>query len=88
MLVGYSLEKWAKLIGISKQIAFDQRHKILSTFGKFQKEQMLLGMCESDDVFIEFSENGSQKIELKPRKRDNSVFVKTKQLIMMIKLQC
>jgi hypothetical protein len=49
---------------------------------------MLIGMCESDDVFIEFSENGSQKIELKPRKRDNRVFVKTKQLIMMIKLQC
>jgi transposase-like protein len=69
MLAGYSLEKCAKLTGISKQTAFDWRHKILSALGKFQKEQMLSGICESDDVFIEFSEKGSQKLERKPRKR-------------------
>ena len=56
MLAGYSLEKCAKLTGISKQTSFDWRHKILSALGKFQKEQILSGICESDDVFIQFSQ--------------------------------
>ena len=51
MLAGYSLEKCAKLTGISKQTSFDWRHKILSALGKFQKNQILSGICESDDVF-------------------------------------
>jgi transposase-like protein len=78
MLAGYSLEKCAKLTGISKQTAFDWRHKILSALGKFQKEQMLSGICESDDVFIEFSEKGNQNLEREPRKRGKSVFIKKK----------
>ncbi|MFV0529861.1 MAG: hypothetical protein ACK5MD_00280 [Flavobacteriales bacterium] len=41
MLSGYSLDKCAKLTGISKQTAFDWRHKILSVLGKFQKTQEL-----------------------------------------------
>lgn len=78
MLSGYSLEKCAKLTGISKQTSFDWRHKILSALGKFQKQQRLSGICESDDVFIEFSEKGNQKLEREPRKRGKSVFVKKK----------
>lgn len=40
MLAGYSLEKCAKLTGISKQTAFDWRYKILSALGKFQKSHL------------------------------------------------
>jgi transposase-like protein len=78
MLSGYSLEKCAKLTGISKQTAFDWRHKILSALGKFQKSQTLSGICESDDVFLEFSEKGNQNLERKARKRGKSIFVKKK----------
>lgn len=56
ILAGHSLEKCANLTGICKQTSFDWRHKILAALGKFQKEQMLSGICESDDVFIEYSE--------------------------------
>lgn len=78
MLSGYSLEKCAKLTGISKQTAFDWRHKILSALGKFQQSQTLSGICESDDVFLEFSEKGNQNLERKARKRGKSIFVKKK----------
>ena len=78
MLAGYSLEKCALLTGISKQTAFDWRHKILSALGKYQKNQMLSGICESDDVFIEFSEKGNQNLDRKSRKRGESIFVKKK----------
>lgn len=78
MLAGYSLEKCAKLTGISKQTSFDWRHKILSALGKFQNDQMLSGICESDDVFIEFSQKGNQNLEREPRKRGKSVFIKKK----------
>lgn len=78
MLEGFSLEKCAKLTGISKQTSFDWRHKILSALGKYQKEQMLSGICESDDVFIEFSEKGRQNLQREARKRGKSVFVKKK----------
>ena len=75
MLAGYSLEICAKLTGISKQTSFDWRHKILSALGKFQKEQMLSGIVERDDVFIEFSEKGNRNLERELRKRGKSVFV-------------
>lgn len=78
MLSGYSLDKCAELTGISKQTAFDWRHKILSALGKFQKVQELSGICESDDVFFEYSEKGNKNLERKPRKRGKSVFVKKK----------
>jgi hypothetical protein len=39
---------------------------------------MLSGICKSDDVYIEFSEKGSQQLERKPGKRGKSVFVKKK----------
>jgi transposase-like protein len=78
MLAGYSLEKCAKLTGISKQTSFDWRHKILSALGKFQNDQMLSGIYESDDVFIEFSEKGTQNLEREPRKKGKSVFIKKK----------
>lgn len=79
MLEGYSLEKCGKLTGISKQTSFDWRHKILSAFGKFQKEQTLSGICEVDDVFVEFSEKGNQHLERKGKKRGKSALVKKKQ---------
>jgi transposase-like protein len=63
MLEGYSLDKCAKLTGISEQTSFDWRHKILTALGKFQKEQMLSGNCETDDVFIDFSEKGNQNLK-------------------------
>ncbi len=78
MLAGYRLEKCAKLTGISKQTVFDGRHKILATLGKFQKEQMLSGIFECDDVFIAFSQKGNKRLEREPRKRGKSVFVKKK----------
>jgi hypothetical protein len=78
MLEGYSLDKCAKITGISKQTSFDWRHKILSALGKHQREQMLSGICESDDVFIEFSEKGNQNLKRAPRKRGKSIFVKKK----------
>lgn len=78
MLAGYSLEKCATLTGISKQTSFDWRHKILSALGKFQKEQMLSGICESDDVFVKFSEKGNQNLTREPRKRGKSAFIKEK----------
>jgi hypothetical protein len=34
---------------------------------------MLPDICESDDVFIEFSEKGNQNLEREPRKRDKSI---------------
>jgi transposase-like protein len=41
MLSGYSLEKCAKLTGISKQTSIYWRKKILTALSKFQKKQML-----------------------------------------------
>jgi transposase-like protein len=63
---------------ISKQTSFNWRHKILSALGKFQKDHMLSWICESDDVFIEFSEKGNQNLDRAPRKRGKSVFIKKK----------
>ena len=78
MLAGHSLEKCAKLTGVCKQTSFDWRHKILAAFGKFQSEQMLSGICESDDVFFEYSEKGSKDLKGEARKRGKSVFKKKK----------
>ena len=78
MLAGYSLEKCAKLTGISKQMAFDWCHKILSALGKYQKDQMLSAICESDDVFMAYSEKGNQNLAREARKRGKSVFMKKK----------
>lgn len=78
-LNGHSLEKCAVLTGISKQTSFDWRHKILAALGKQQNDIMLSGICETDEVFITYSEKGNQNLEREPRKRGKSVFVKKKQ---------
>ena len=78
-LNGYSLEKCAKLTGICKQTSFDWRHKILSALGKQQKDIVLSGICETDEVFMTYSEKGNQNLEREPRKRGKSVFIKKQQ---------
>ena len=40
-----------------------------------------LAICESDDVFIEFSEKGNKNLERESRKRGKSVFTKKKRCI-------
>lgn len=78
-LNGLSLEKCAKLTGICKQTSFDWRHKILAALGKQQNDVSLSGICETDEVFIAYSEKGNQNLEREPRKRGKSVFIKKKQ---------
>lgn len=75
-LNGFSLVKCAELTGISKQTSFDWRHKILSALGKQQQEIVLSGICETDDVFLEYSEKGNKHLTREPKKRGKSVFVK------------
>ena len=77
-LDGYSLNKCAKLTGISKQTSFDWRHKILSALGKYQDVQKFSGILEVDEIFFEHSEKGNKHLERKSRKRGKSVFVKKK----------
>ena len=70
MFEGYSLDKCVKLVGISKQTAFDWRHKILSRL-RHEAPEKFSGICEIDDVCFNYSEKGSKNIERKPRKRGN-----------------
>jgi len=77
-LSGYSLVKCAQLTGISKQTSFDWRYKILSALRKQQKEVTLSGICETDDVFLAYSEKGNQHLTREPKKRGKSVFIKKK----------
>lgn len=70
MFEGHSIARCAELTGISIQTSFDWRHKILSSLrslspGKFE------GISESDDIFFNYSEKGSRKLEREPRKRGN-----------------
>ena len=51
----------------------------------FQKEQMLSGICESNDVLIEFSEKCNQKLEYELRKNGKSVLIKKKSCINDVK---
>ena len=68
MMKGYSIRKCAELTGVSIQTSFDWRHKILSSMVKAQADQ-LSGICESDDVFFDFSEKGKRALERPSRKR-------------------
>ena len=49
----------------------------------FEKEQMLSGICESDDVFMEYSEKGLSDLKREPRKIDKSIFYKKKVASML-----
>lgn len=70
MFEGYSLDKCVKLVGISKQTAFDWRHKILSRLDHEAPEKFS-GICEVDDLSFNYSEKGSRNLDRKPRKRGN-----------------
>lgn len=79
MLLGYSIRKCASETGISIQTSFDWRHKILAAFGKAHQETKFSGICESDDIFIPYSEKGNKCISRKPRKRGKSIIRNKKQ---------
>jgi transposase-like protein len=70
MFEGYSLEKCAKLTGISKQTSFDWRHKILSSLRSLSPKEFS-GISEIDDIFFNYSEKGSRNLEREARKRGN-----------------
>jgi len=63
-----SLDKIKSHLGISKQTAFDWRHKILSGIEHSDKGTFQ-GITESDDTFFLHSEKGSKHISRAPRKR-------------------
>ena len=70
MFDGYSLERCAKNTGVSKQTAFDWRHKILSSLRSMSPKHFT-GISESDDIFFNYSEKGASNLNRKPRKRGN-----------------
>ena len=70
MFEGHSIAKCAKLTGISVQTSFDWRHKVLSSLQGLSPERFE-GICESDDIFFNYSEKGSKSLTRKPRKRGN-----------------
>ena len=79
MFEGHSIKKCAELTGIAYQTAFDWRHKILAGLAKQQEHTVLSGICESDDVFITYSEKGNKHLTRKPRKRGKGIFEPKKQ---------
>jgi len=70
MFEGNSIAKCADLTGICIQTSFDWRHKILSSLQSLSPERFG-GICESDDIFFNFSEKGFRHLDRKPRKRGN-----------------
>lgn len=68
MLAGHSIRKCAELTGICLQTSFDWRHKILCSMKEAHAEQ-LSGICESDDMFFDYSEKGKRELDRSPRKR-------------------
>lgn len=79
MLQGFSIAKCAKETGISNQTSFDWRHKILAAFTQQQNDTKLSGICESDDVFIAYSEKGNKTLEREGKKRGKGIFEKQSQ---------
>lgn len=73
MLLDYSIRKCANMTGISIQTSFDWRHKILAALGKAHQETEFSSICESDDIFLPYSEKGNKYLEREPRKRGKSV---------------
>lgn len=70
MFEGNSIAKCAKLTGISIQTSFDWRHKILASLRSLSPDRFE-GISESDDLFFNYSEKGSRRLQRKPRKRGN-----------------
>jgi transposase-like protein len=73
-IAGHSIRKCAQLTGVCIQTSFDWRHKILSAFDRQQQDTTLSGICESDDIFITFSEKGERNLTRKARKRGKGIF--------------
>lgn len=65
---GMSLKAISEELEICIQTAFNWRHKILSSLGRFTPEH-LSGEVESDEFEISISKKGSKIIDRKPRKR-------------------
>ena len=65
---GMSLKAIAQELEICIQTAFNWRHKILSSLGRFTPEK-LCGEVESDEFEISISKKGSKILDRKPRKR-------------------
>ena len=65
---GKSLKSIADELEICVQTAFNWRHKILSSLGKFVPET-LSGVVECDEFEISISKKGSKILDRKPRKR-------------------
>jgi transposase-like protein len=63
-----SLDSITENLGISKQTAFNWRHKILSGLQNNDKANFN-GITESDETFFLQSEKGKKKEDAKPRKR-------------------
>lgn len=64
-----SLDKIRKSLKISKQTAFNWRHKILSSIEDDKNEDDFTGITESDETFFLKSEKGSKITNREPRKR-------------------
>ena len=81
MLQGASLAKCAKACGISVPTAFKWRHKIMAILQHDQKDRMLNGIVETDDMFVSISYKGNHKkskrftMPRKPHKRGNDTKV-------------
>ena len=58
----YSIEKMMKMIGISKQTAFDWRHKILSNLQQDTTEKFH-GITEIDDIWFTYSQKGRKGLD-------------------------
>ena len=59
----YSISYMAKLIGISRNTAFDWRHKYLNSIGSAKVDSHFSTEIEMDDVWILFNEKGRKGIE-------------------------
>lgn len=63
-----SLDRIKETLSISKQTAFDWRHKILAALSETDKDDFV-GITESDETFFLKSEKGRRVADRKPRKR-------------------
>jgi len=67
-----SLDKIKEELEITKNTAFNWRHKIYASLNKIENESFT-GITESDETFFLFSRKGEKTLEGKPRKRGKAV---------------
>ncbi len=75
MLQEKSLDKIKDELSINKKTAFDWRHKILSSLEETDKNNFM-GITESDETFILFSEKGKRNLSRKGKKRGSKAKTK------------